>query len=247
MPAVTPRERLIVALDQGTTAENEALVQKLGGAVLFYKVNWVMLLNPGGPELLQSLLQQKKQVFLDLKIFDVPNTVREAVATATRLGVRFATVHGNKANVDAAVAGRKMAVANGARGDLQILAVTILTSLAASDVHLLYGLPQDVSLEEHVLKVTRHLVNSGCDGVIASPWEIAGIREAFPDKTLIVAPGIRLPGESTDDHKRPGHPYESIKAGADYLVVGRSIYQDADPRAKVERYVSEIERGLAGR
>jgi orotidine-5'-phosphate decarboxylase len=239
--AVTPRERLIVALDQGNTEESERLVRDLDEAVSFYKVNWVTLLSPGGTSLLQSLRSKKKDIFLDLKIFDVPNTVREAVAAAANMGVRFATVHGNKPMVQAAVNGRTAAPG------LKLLAVTALTSLTAGDVRALYQIPEQVSLEDHVINVVRHMVGAGVDGVIASPQEVERIRQEFPDQLLIVAPGIRMLGESTHDHKRPGYPYESIKAGADYLVVGRSIYRDPDPKAKAEQYVKEIERGIRDR
>lgn len=235
--SVPARDRLIVALDQPDRKTSWKLVKDLGAAVSFYKVGWVSLLN-GGRELVENLGKDGKQVFLDLKIFDVPQTVEGAVRSVADLGVRFTTVHGNRENISAAVRGR-------GQSELKILAVTALTSLSEGDVRQLYGVPDDVTLSEHVVKAGKRLVGYGCDGVIASPWEIAEIRAAFPDKVLIVAPGIRLEGESPDDHKRPGLPYESIKAGADYVVVGRSIYRDPDPRSKVERYVEEINRGLA--
>ena len=134
-----------------------------------------------------------------------------------------------------------------ADSNLQILAVTALTSLSADDVRRLYNVPQSVTLEQHVVNMARHLLRFGCDGVIASPREIAAIRAEFPTKVLIVVPGIRMPGEPTDDHQRPGNPYDSVKAGADYLVVGRSIYNDPDPPGKVEDYVDKITRGIDDR
>ena len=246
LSALAARDRLIVALDQDSAADARALVRDLGDAVSFYKVGWVTLVVTG-IGIVEELRGLGKQVFLDLKLFDVPNTVREAMARVTRLGVRFATVHGNRENIAAAVAGRAAAIHAGAEGGLQILAVTALTSLAEHDVRQMYSLPATVSLEEHVVHVARRMVEAGCDGVIASPREIARIRSIFPDTVLIVTPGIRLAGESVDDHKRPGTPADSIRAGADYLVVGRSIYQDSDPRRKAAAYVQEIEKGLAGR
>lgn len=233
------RQRLIVALDRESLEGNRELVDTLGDSVVFYKVGWISLLG-GGLDLVRWLLDRGKDVFLDLKIFDVPNTVAGAIELVAQLGVRFATVHGVSENIEAAV---------NARGSshLQILAVTVLTSLNERDVRRLYSLPADVSLAEHAVNVTKRLVEAGCDGVITSPHEIPLIRNAIPDTTLIVAPGIRLEGESTHDHKRPGTPYESIKNGADYLVVGRSIYRADDPKSRAERYVQEIERGLADR
>jgi orotidine-5'-phosphate decarboxylase len=235
------RERLIVALDLRTPAENGDLVKRLGSKASFYKLGWGPLLRPGGPELLARLLDEGKQVFLDLKFFDVPNTVHGAVSSVAGMnGVRFITVHGNRAVVEAARA---------ARGDspLKILAVTVLTSLSEREARRLYSIPEDVSLEEHVVRVARNLVDSGFDGVIASPWEVAAIRRSVPEQVLIATPGIRLDGEPLDDQQRTGTPYDSVVAGADYLVVGRSVYRSSDPVGQVDRHVEEIERGLAGR
>jgi len=239
MSEVTARDRLIVALDQPQQDAAWNFVQQLGDAVSFYKVGWVSLLN-GGVGLVESLLEAQKSVFLDLKIFDVPQTVELAIHRVSQLGAKFATVHGNQANISAALTGRGAA-------DLKILAVTVLTSLNEEDVRELYSLPDQVSIETHVVNVARNLVSMGCDGVIASPHEIAAIRKLLPDHPLIVAPGIRMPGEDVHDQKRTGDPYESIRKGADYLVVGRSIYCDDDPAAKVEEYVAKIEKGLADR
>lgn len=235
----TPRDRLIVALDQKAPEDSERLIATLGDSVTFYKVGWVTLLT-AGLDLVHSLLEQQKQVFLDLKIFDVPNTVGEAIDRVASLGVRFATVHGNSENIQAAVRGK---------GDssLQILAVTILTSLNEHDVRQLYSLPSDVPLARHAANVAKRMMSLGCDGVITSPNEVELIRAEVADKTLIVTPGIRLAGETTHDHKRPGSPFESIKSGADYLVVGRSIYRSDDPKGQAEIYVEEIERGLSAR
>ncbi|HEX5385644.1 MAG TPA: orotidine-5'-phosphate decarboxylase [Gemmatimonadales bacterium] len=237
--AVAARDRLIVALDLDTPSENEALVRHLGAAASFYKVGWISL-AAGGFALVPALIEQGKQVFLDLKIFDVPNTVRQSIAAVARLGVRFVTVHGNRAIVEAAVSGRGGSA-------LEILAVTVLTSLTGDDAREMYGLPDGTTLDDHVVSVTRSLVALGADGVIASAEEVARLRAAVPARTTIVTPGIRLAGEATHDQRRVGAPDDAIAAGADYLVVGRSIYRNADPIAQVERYVDAIERGLAAR
>jgi orotidine-5'-phosphate decarboxylase len=236
----SPRDRLIVALDLSSPAENERLVQAMSEAVSFYKVGWGVLLRPGGPELLDQLLGSGKSVFLDLKFFDVPNTVAIAVSAAAARGVRFITVHGNQDIVKAAASAR-------GNGSLKVLAVIVLTSLSELEARRMYRMPDDVTLEDHMVAVARDLVASGCDGVIASPWEVAAIRENVPSKVVIATPGIRLPGEPTDDQKRTGTPYESIVNGADYLVVGRSVYRDPDPKGKVEEYVRAIEKGLEDR
>jgi orotidine-5'-phosphate decarboxylase len=236
----SPRDRLIVALDLSSPSENEALVQALGDAVSFYKVGWGVMLRPGGPELQERLLRAGKSVFLDLKFFDVPNTVAVAVSAAVARGVRFLTVHGNPEIVKAA------AQARGA-SSLKVLAVTVLTSLSELEARRLYGIPEDLSLEDHVVRAARSFVAAGCDGLIASPWEVGAIRQNVVGAVVIVTPGIRLPGEPVDDQKRTGTPYDSIVNGADYLVVGRSVYRDPDPRSKVEEYVRAIEKGLEDR
>jgi orotidine-5'-phosphate decarboxylase len=111
----------------------------------------------------------------------------------------------------------------------------------------MYGLPDAVTLEEHVVQVARNLVAAGCDGLIASPWEVAAIRKAVPGRVVIATPGIRLEGEPSDDQRRTGTPYQSIVNGADYIVVGRSVYRDPDPKGKVEQYVTAIQKGLDDR
>jgi orotidine-5'-phosphate decarboxylase len=228
-----------VALDLDRRDDSERLVATLGEAVSFYKVGWVTLLTCG-LDFVRLLLDRDKEIFLDLKIYDVPNTVEEAIRKVAALGVRFATVHGNAENIQAAVRARADAA-------LQILAVTVLTSLNEEDVRRLYSLPDDVPLAQHAVNVAQGMVSIGCDGVVASPREIGLLRAALPPEALIVTPGIRMEGEGTDDHKRPGNPYDAIKAGADYLVVGRSIYRNPDPRGQALRYVEAIERGMKHR
>jgi orotidine-5'-phosphate decarboxylase len=234
------RQRLIVALDLNSSAENRQLVERLDRAVSFYKLSWGLLLRPGGWELCRDLLAEGKDIFLDLKFHDVPNSVRVGVSAAAALGARFVTVHGTREVISEAVKGR-------GESPLKILAVTVLTHLTELDVRRMYGLPDRVTLEDHVVEIARNLVDAGCDGVIASPWEIARIRQVFPRRVVIAAPGIRLPGEPVHDQKRTGTPYGSVVAGADYLIVGRSIYEDSDPQSKVEQYVDFIDKGLRDR
>jgi orotidine-5'-phosphate decarboxylase len=234
----TARDRLIVALDMSGAGENEALVRRLGPAVSFYKVGWGPLLS--GTSLLPFLLGEGKQLFLDLKFFDVPNTVQTSVGFVAKLGARFVTVHGNQSIIEAALRGR---------GDsgLEVLAVTALTSFIEEDVRRLYHLPPNVTLEQHVVNVARRLVELGCRGVIASPQEVAAIRRAVPRDVIITTPGIRDAGAPAHDQQRTGTAYDSIRAGADYLVVGRPIYTSDDPAATVEGLVEQIERGLEDR
>lgn len=237
-----PERRLIVALDMDAQ-RNRRLVEDLGDLVSFYKFGSISLLD-GGAELLDELLARGKDVFLDLKIFDVPNTVEQTVAKVAQLGVRFATVHGTTEIIESAARGR-------GDSNLEILAVTALTSLTARDVREVYGLPDGLSLDEYVVARAKALSEAGCDGVIASPREVKSIRESVitpgGSKLLIVAPGIRMPDDSQDDQVRIGCPYESIRDGADYLVMGRSIYRADDPVRKAELVIEEIRNGLNDR
>jgi orotidine-5'-phosphate decarboxylase len=230
------RERLIVALDCPSAAQAEALVDKLGPAVTFYKVGLALIFD-GGIDLAARLIGRGKKIFLDSKVLDIGNTVTDTVRNIARMGVSFVTIHGNGAAVRAAMAGR-------GRHDLKILSVTALTSLDAYD---LQDLGIDCPVEEYVLRRTRSAIDAGCDGVIASGMEAREIRKMAGDQIIIVAPGIRSDGIPHDDQKRVMTPEEAITAGADYLVVGREIIQSTDPVAAAENIFRQIERGLRNR
>lgn len=232
----TPAERLIVALDMESKDEALQLVADLGEAVSFYKVGWIRLLD-GGLQFVGNLTDQGKSVFVDLKGFDIQETVRAAVKQIREQGASFVTVHGNAACVEAA----KQA----AGPDLKVLAVTILTSLSRKDVHEIYGIDEDLS--DVVVKMAKFLMEKGCDGVISSPEEALRLRQELTPDFLIVTPGIRADGSSDDDHKRSGNPRQAIADGADYLVVGRPIYTAVDPRAAALDIIQDIVRGLADR
>lgn len=228
-----PEERLICALDFADTEKARKMVEVLAGVITFFKVGLV-LYAASGPAFVRWLLDKGKKVFLDLKFYDIPETVEKAVAQAALLGVSFLTVHGNAQIIKNAVRGR---------GDsgLQLLAVTVLTSLDAADLHDL-GYP--CSVDELVLYRARKAVEYGCDGVVASAREASLLRKEVGGRLLIVTPGIRpaaRPGRGeTDLQKRTLTPREAIAAGADYLVVGRPIIQAPDPRRAAEEILSEI-------
>jgi len=228
--SLTAKDRLIVALDMPTAEEAQRLVARLGDAATFYKVG-LELLFAGGLELARALKGEHKHVFLDLKLLDIGNTVERAVANATELGIDFLTVHGHDLKtLRAAVAGR-------GASKLKLLAVTVLTNLTADDVS-----QQGSSLSPAELVVRRAKLarESGFDGVIASGQEAARIREAVGPDFLIVTPGIRLTGSTTDDQQRITTPDNAIKAGADYIVVGRPITQADDPRQAAETFINHI-------
>lgn len=216
-------ERLIVALDLPTPVEARALVEKLGDAARFYKVGMELFMAGGYFELIDWLAARGNKVFVDLKFFDVPETVRRAVANLRGRGVTFATVHGNQAMMEAA--GRE-------KGEVKILAVTVLTSLDRGDLDDL-GFSCDV--ERLVLSRARRAIEAGCDGVISSGLEAARLKAEFKDRLLVVTPGIRpVENRPTDDQKRTVDVAQAFAAGADYIVVGRPIRQAADPRAAAQ-------------
>jgi len=230
MSHLTAKDRLIVALDMPTVEEAQRLVAKLDDAVTFYKVG-LELLFAGGLDLGRALKAERKHVFLDMKLLDIGNTVERAVANATELGVDFLTVHGHDLKtMRAAVAGR-----TGSK--LKLLAVTVLTNLTADD---LKQQGATASPAELVVRRATLAKEAGFDGVIASGQEAARIRDAVGPGFLIVTPGIRLTGSATDDQQRITTPDNAIKAGADYIVVGRPITQADDPKLAAETFVNHI-------
>jgi orotidine-5'-phosphate decarboxylase len=233
------RERLIVALDVDTLAEALRLLDRLGDDVSFYKVG-LQLFMAGGLTIVKRIVEEGKKVFLDLKIDDTPRTVQEAVRNSAIDGVEFFTLQGNAATVRAAIAGR------GQRPAPKFLQVTYLSSWDSSDLH--DHLHADTaagkgSIDDQVVHRARRILDSGCDGVIASGTSVSRLRREYPGM-LIVTPGIRPSGASSDDHKRSMTPIEAIRSGADYLVVGRPIRSSDDPMGTAHRIQQEIEQAL---
>ncbi len=221
MTPIPRAERLIVALDVATPDAAKALVERLGDAARFYKVGLELFMAGGYFELLEWLVKRGNKVFVDLKFFDVPQTVRRAVANLRGRGVSFATVHGNQAMMEAAAQ---------EKGEVKILAVTVLTSLDRGDLDDL-GFSCDV--ERLVLSRARRALQAGCDGVISSGLEAKRLKAQYQDKLLVVVPGIR-PVENEDDQKRTVDVAQAFANGADYIVVGRPIRSAADPRAAAQ-------------
>jgi orotidine-5'-phosphate decarboxylase len=199
----------------------------------FFKVG-LELYTAAGPEFVKWLIAQQKKVFLDLKFLDIEQTVRRATERAARLGATFLTVHEGGKTVAAAM--------EGCRGtDLKILAVTVLTSWDAGD---LKEMGINLSVEELVLHRARKALAAGAHGVIASGQEAATLRGNLGKDFVIVTPGIRPSGASADEQKRAATPAEAIRAGADYLVVGRPITQTANPRDAALRIIEEMQRAF---
>ena len=229
MSLIAPRDRLIVALDVPTVGEAEKLVERLGDSVSFYKVG-LQLVFAGGLAFAERLAQSGKRVFLDVKLLDIDNTVAGAIASIARKGMTFVTVHAYPQAMRAAV---------GARGgsSLKLLAVTVLTSMGEQDLtDAGYSGPINsvVALRAADARV------AGMDGVVASPAEAATVRAIVGPGIAIVTPGIRPDGVSAGDQKRIATPAAAIRAGADYLVVGRPITAAADPKRAAEAIVAEI-------
>jgi orotidine-5'-phosphate decarboxylase len=235
MAPVTARDRLIVALDMPVLDDARRLVNDLGDSVSFYKVG-LELLFAGGLEFARELKRQHKRVFLDMKLLDIGNTVERAVANIAELGFDFLTVHGQDLKtLRAAVAGRKT-------NQLKLLAVTVLTNLSQDD---LKQQGSDVTPTDLVLHRSRLARKAGFDGVIASGQEAGRVREAIGPDFLIVTPGIRLLGQTTDDQERVTTPGNAIAAGADYVVVGRPITEADDPKVVAETFINHIREPLA--
>ena len=220
-------DRLIVALDVPTISAAKELVTVLDDAVVFYKVGLELFMSGGAFELVTWLRERDKKVFVDLKFFDVPATVGRAVSQLNGLGITFATIHGNDAIMQAAAASAE---------DVDILAVTVLTSLDRGDLSDL-GFECDVS--ELVVSRARRAVVHGCAGVVASGQEAALLRRELGNTLLVVVPGIR-PVDNQDDQKRTVSAEQALSDGADYLVVGRPIRDANDPKAAAEQIQEEI-------
>ena len=216
------RERLIVALDVRSGEEARALVERIGDAACFYKVGLELAMSRGYFELVDWLIARGKRVFADVKLFDIPETVARAVANLRGRGISFATVHGNQAVMQAAAR---------EKGELKILAVTVLTSLDRGDLDDL-GFSCDV--ERLVLSRARRALEAGCDGVISSGLEAPRLKAEFRDRLLVVTPGIRPVDNRSDDQKRTVDVARAFANGADYIVVGRPVRQAADPRAAAQ-------------
>ena len=220
---IEARERLIVALDVPAPEAARALAERIGDAACFYKVGLELLTSGGSFELVQWLAGRGNRVFADFKFFDIPETVRRAVANLRGRGVTFATVHGSRPIMQAAAS---------AKGDVRILAVTLLTSMGPAELKEMgYG----GTVGELVVSRARDALESGCDGVIASGLEAPMLKAEFGDRLLVVTPGIRPAGQgSSDDQKRTVDAAQAFANGADYIVVGRPIRDAADPRAAAQ-------------
>ena len=228
-----PRDRLIVALDLTSVSEAEAMVARLGDSVTFYKVG-LQLIYAGGLAFAERLARSGKQVFLDVKLLDIDNTVAGAVASIAAMGVTFLTIHAYPQAMRAAVAARGNA-------RLKLFAVTVLTSMDEQDIA---AAGYAGSVSALVARRAEDARAAGMNGIVASPTEAAAVRAVVGPDVAIVTPGIRPAGSDAGDQKRIATPAAAIRAGADYLVVGRPITGASDPKAAADAIVAEIAAAL---
>ena len=226
---IPARDRLIVALDVADARAAEAMVERLGDAVSFYKIGY-QLAFAGGLRLADTLVRAGKQVFLDMKLHDIGNSVAGGVESVARLGVSFLTVHAFPQTMKAAIEARR-------GSGLKILAVTVLTSY--DDIDLAES-GYATSVEALVARRAQQAHDIGVDGLVCSPEEAAPLRLVVGPDMTFVTPGIRSAGAASGDQKRVATPSQAIAAGADYLVVGRPIMSAGDPKAAALAIVAEI-------
>jgi orotidine-5'-phosphate decarboxylase len=223
-------DKIIVALDVPTKKAALDLVAELGKQISFFKIG-LQLFTAAGPDIVRKVLATGAKVFLDLKLYDIPNTVAHAVESAAKLGVHMLTIHlsGGEAMVKAAIAARST--------QMSILGVTVLTSFDETAIRAL-GIAS--TIEEQVSRLAKMGVAAGVDGLVVSPVDIEVLRPQFGNNIELVVPGIRPAWSETGDQKRIMTPREALEAGANYLVVGRPIIAHKNPRAALKKVLEEI-------
>ncbi len=231
------RSKLIVALDVPDRAAALRAADQLSGRVGLFKIG-LELFTREGPSLVEEIRNRGEKVFLDLKLHDIPNTVRGAVRSACHLGVQMLTLHASGGPSMLAVASQEAQSFN--RPPL-LLAVTALTSLSQEDVH---ALGIGGSVEDWVGRLAELAYDSGIRGLVASSKELPLLRRTFQGEMKLVIPGIRPAGSGQQDQSRTATPGEAIRTGADFIVVGRPILQAADPAAAADAIVAEIQHAL---
>ncbi len=236
MERVRPEDAIIIALDVESLEQAKEIVQATGEAAVNYKVGFE-LFTRCGPAAVELLKEHGKEVFLDLKFHDIPNTVARAVAAASALGVKMLNVHAS-GGAEMMRAAAEAAGSGGSGERPKVLAVTVLTSIDQGILKEEVGCNR--SVEEQVVHLARIAAGAGLDGVVASPREIGVIRRNLGADFLIVTPGIRPLWAAKGDQRRVTTPGEAIRAGADYVVIGRPITASDDPKEALERIIEEI-------
>jgi len=229
------RNKIIIALDVSSRDDAVGLAKKLTGAVGMFKVG-SQLFTACGPDIVREIVAGGGKVFLDLKFNDIPNTVVHAAIEAARLGVSMMTVHASGGRTMLETVSKELQNKFG-NNRPAVVAVTILTSL---DTRALFEIGWELPVEEHVQRLALLAQDCGMDGVVCSPREIQLLRKCVDRNFKIVTPGIRMPDQSVNDQQRIATPHDAIAGGADYIVVGRAVTDDPDPRGAIERVIQSI-------
>jgi len=229
---LTPRDRLIVALDVSSAAAARKIVAAVGESVSTFKVG-MQLYTAEGPSLVRELVAAGRKVFLDLKYHDIPNTVASAVKEAAGLGVSMLTVHagGGSKMLRGAVEAAKT------NPSLIVLAVSVLTSMHEADLH---EISVDGSVEKQVLALGKLALDAGCQGLVSSAKEAPALRKAYGDKFALVTPGVRPAGVEHGDQARVVTPAQALKAGSSHIVVGRPITAAENPASAAREILTEL-------
>ncbi len=232
-------ERLIVALDFHTMEDIKAFVEKLGDSVTYYKVGMELFYSVGG-EVVSYLKSQGKEVFLDLKLHDIPNTVAGGLCSLMKLGANILNVHASGGYTMMKTAMDRVRAEAKSLGIQRpkVIAITVLTSIHQEDWN---GLGQPMSIQEQVVRLAKLTKEAGLDGVVASPQEAAAIRKACGPEFLIVTPGVRPAGAAINDQSRIATPAVALANGASHLVIGRPIRLADDPKQAAEAILKEME------
>lgn len=233
-------ERLIVALDVSSPTDAEEIVNTLGDTVSFYKIGLWLLFAEGTDALISRLIDRRKNVFLDYKMFDIGETVHRGVERAKERGIKFVTVHGDSDIIRSAVKAR------GNSDFLKIFTITVLTSMNENDLR---EMGYSLTVPELIKLRVENSIKYGADGIIASAADNPDdIRKIVSNQALLIAtPGIRLSGTVPDDHKRPATPADAIRDGADYIILGRPIIANRDPKQQALDIIRQMEDGAASR
>lgn len=229
MTPLATHNPIIIALDVESAADARSLIHRIGPRVNFYKVG-LELYAAAGMDFVRGLLSDGHRIFLDLKFYDIPETVSRAVARVAATGVDFLTIHAVPSVMRAAAAARQ-------GSNLRLLAVTVLTSFGPEDMD---DLGFEGTIAELVERRARKAMELGIDGIVASPLEAAAVRGIIGPDAVLVTPGVRSAGADKGDQKRVATPAQAIRDGASYLVIGRQVTRAADPAAEVDRILFEL-------
>ena len=228
-------EKIVIALDLSSRDKALRLVEELRGLVGMFKVGG-QLFTACGPQIVREIISSGGKVFLDLKFHDIPNTVIHSTQEAAKLGVSMMTVHASGGRAMMQSVSKELHEKFG-RAKPIVLAVTVLTSF---DTRALFEIGLELPVEEQVQKLALFAQECGMDGAVCSPREIQRLRKCVDPNFKIVTPGIRMPDQSLNDQQRIATPHDAIAAGADYIVIGRAVTDDRDPRGAVQRLLQSI-------